>query len=73
MITRLRLPSFIVTLAGLLIFNGVLLIVLGFGPFSGYPTLTGPQRNLHALNNLMAATSAPGGWIVMVVSWARWA
>ena len=29
LITRLRLPSFIVTLAGLLIFNGVLLIVLG--------------------------------------------
>ncbi len=68
LITRLRLPSFIVTLAGLLIFNGVLLIVLGFGPFSGYPTLTGPQPNLRALNNLMAGhVSASEGWIVMVV------
>ncbi len=37
LVTRLRLPSFIVTLAGLLIFNGVLLIVLAFGPFSGIP------------------------------------
>ena len=68
LITRLRLPSFIVTLAGLLIFNGVLLIVLAFGPFSGYPTLTGSQPNLRALYNLMWAHISPTqGWIVMAV------
>jgi len=68
LITRLRLPSFIVTLAGLLIFNGVLLIVLGFGPFSGYPTLTGPSPNLHALYNLMWGHITPAaGWIALVV------
>jgi D-xylose transport system permease protein len=68
LITRLRLPSFIVTLAGLLIFNGVLLIVLGFGPFSGYPTLTGSQPNLRALYNLMWGHISPTeGWIVMAV------
>jgi D-xylose transport system permease protein len=68
LITRLRLPSFIVTLAGLLIFNGVLLIVLGFGPFSGYPTLTGRQPNLRALYNLMWGHISPTeGWIVMAV------
>ncbi len=68
LITRLRLPSFIVTLAGLLIFNGVLLIVLGFGPFSGYPTLTGSQPNLRALYNLMWGHINPTqGWIVMAV------
>ncbi len=68
LITRLRLPSFIVTLAGLLIFNGVLLIVLGFGPFSGYPTLTGPSPNLHALYNLMWGHITPAaGWIALAV------
>src|SRR5713226_6054625 len=41
LITRLRLPSFIVTLAGFLIFNGVMLILLLLGPFSGYPLISG--------------------------------
>jgi D-xylose transport system permease protein len=68
LITRLRLPSFIVTLAGLLIFNGVLLIVLGFGPFSGYPSLTGSQTNLRVLYDLMWGRVTPlTGWIAMVV------
>jgi len=68
LITRLRLPAFIVTLAGLLIFNGVLLIVLAFGPFSGYPTLTGSQPNLRALYDLMWGHISPTeGWIAVVV------
>jgi len=68
LITRLRLPSFIVTLAGLLIFNGVLLIVLGFGPFSGYPSLSGRSANLHALYNLMWGHVTPtAGWISMAL------
>jgi D-xylose transport system permease protein len=68
LITRLRLPSFIVTLAGLLIFNGVLLIVLAWGPFSGYPSLTGRSHNLHVLYNLMWGHVTPAeGWIAMVV------
>ena len=67
LVTRLRLPSFIVTLAGLLIFNGVLLIVLAFGPFSGYPSLTGRSVNLRALYNLMWGHVTPAaGWISMV-------
>jgi D-xylose transport system permease protein len=66
LVTRLRLPSFIVTLAGLLIFNGVLLIVLGFGPFSGYPSLVGRSVNLHALYDLMWGHVSPlAGWIIM--------
>src|SRR5262252_835726 len=40
LVTRLRVPSFVVTLAGLLVFNGVMLILLLLGPFSGYPSLT---------------------------------
>jgi D-xylose transport system permease protein len=68
LVTRLRLPSFIVTLAGLLIFNGVLLIVLAFGPFSGYPSLIGQSVNLRALHDLMWGHVSPvGGWIIMVV------
>jgi D-xylose transport system permease protein len=66
LITRLRVPSFIVTLAGLLIFNGVLLIILGFGPFSGYPSLSGSQPNLRAIYNLMWGHVTPAaGWIAM--------
>ena len=68
LVTRLRLPSFIVTLAGLLIFNGVLLIVLAIGPFSGYPSLNGPQPNLRALYNLMWGRINPvESWIVMTL------
>ena len=68
LVTRLRLPSFIVTLAGLLIFNGVLLIVLGYGPFSGYPSLSGRGTNLRALYDLMWGHVTPlEGWIAMIV------
>src|ERR1700682_3936670 len=38
-IARLGIPSFIVTLAGFLIFNGVMLILLLLGPFSGYQNI----------------------------------
>jgi len=68
LITRLRLPSFIVTLAGLLIFNGVLLMILALGPFSGYPSLSGLSSNLHALYDFMWGHVTPlVGWIAMVV------
>ena len=68
LITRLRLPSFIVTLGGLLIFNGVLLIILAIGPFSGYPTLTGRSVNLRVLYDLMWGVVTPlAGWIAMAV------
>jgi D-xylose transport system permease protein len=66
LITRLRLPSFIVTLGSLLILNGVLLIVLGLGPFSGYPSLSGLSVNLHGIYDLMWGHVSPlVGWIVM--------
>ncbi|MEW1952408.1 ATP-binding cassette domain-containing protein [Terrabacter sp. NPDC080008] len=68
LITRLRLASFIVTLGGLLVFNGVLLIVLGFGPFSGYPSLSGEGANVHALYDLMWGQVTPfQGWAALVV------
>ncbi|HXN02163.1 MAG TPA: ABC transporter permease [Candidatus Dormibacteraeota bacterium] len=68
LVTRLRLSSLIVTLAGGLIFNGVLLIALAFGPFSGYPSLTGNNPNLQVLYKLMWGTIDPTiSWVVMAV------
>jgi D-xylose transport system permease protein len=68
LITRLRIPSFIVTLAGFLIANGVCLIVLSFGPFSGYPPLAGASPNIAVINHLMYGTIDPTiSWIAMVV------
>lgn len=67
-VTRLRLPSFIVTLAGYLIFNGVLLIILSYGPFSGYPSLNGRGGNLRGVYDLMWGNVTPvAGWIIMIV------
>jgi len=63
LITRLRLPSFIVTLAGYLIANGLFLWILNFGPFSGYPNLAGFSDNLHVIYYLMWGTIDPN------VSW----
>jgi D-xylose transport system permease protein len=68
LISRLRLPSFVVTLAGFLIFNGVMLILLLLGPFSGYPSLTGLDTNLNVIYHLMWGTIDPViGWIAMAV------
>ncbi len=64
LVSRLRLPSFVVTLAGYLIFNGLMLILLLLGPFSGYPSLAGQQTNLQVLYKLMWGNIDP------TVSWA---
>ena len=67
-ITRLGIPSFIVTLAGYLIFNGVMLILLLLGPFSGYPNLASSDPNIQVLFNLMAGSIDPTiSWIGMAV------
>ncbi len=63
LITRLRLSSLIVTLAGSLILNGVLLILLALGPFSGYPSLLGSNPNVVTIYKLMWGAIDP------VVSW----
>lgn len=63
-ITLLHVPSFIVTLAGFLIGNGVMLYILLLGPFSGYPSLSGSSNNLHVVYNLMWGNIDPTmGWI----------
>jgi D-xylose transport system permease protein len=68
LISRLGLPSFVVTLAGLLIFNGVMLILLLLGPFSGYPSLAGQNPNLQALYHLMWGNIDPiVSWVLLAV------
>ena len=64
LITQLHLPSFIVTLAGYLVANGLFLRILLYGPFSGYPNLIGQSDNLHLIYNLMWGTIDPTiSWI----------
>jgi len=59
-ITLLGLPSFVVTLAGLLFWQGVLLKILGTGG-------TIPINN-DVINNIASANLSPlAGWIVMLV------
>jgi len=68
LITRLRLPSFIVTLGGYLIANGLFLWILLFGPFSGYPNLAGDSINLQVIYNLMWGSIDPTiSWIAAAV------
>src|SRR2546428_6063709 len=68
LITRLRLSSLIVTLAGSLILNGAMLILLGLGPFSGYPSLLSRDVNVQTLYKLMWGTIDPViSWIGMAV------
>ena len=58
LITRLRLPSFVVTLAGLLGFEGVMIELLGTGGTIPIPNQT--------INNLANGTLSPtAGWILV--------
>src|SRR6202171_4863242 len=67
LITRLRLSSLIVTLAGLLIWQGTMLIILGLA-FSGFPSLAGLNPNLQVLYNLMWGTIDPTvSWMAMAI------
>ena len=59
-ITRIGLPSFVVTLAGLLFWQGVLLKILGNGG-------TIPIKD-DTINNIASANISPlAGWIIMLV------
>ena len=78
LITWLRLPSFIVTLAGFLIANGIFLKILLLGPFSGYPNLAGPSDSLQVIYHLMYGTIDPtvswigAGVVVMLLGLSIW-
>ncbi|HKV86712.1 MAG TPA: ABC transporter permease [Candidatus Dormibacteraeota bacterium] len=69
LVTRLRLPSFIVTLAGYLISQGIFLWILLRGPFSGYPSLAGFSDNLTVVYNLMQGNIDPVySWVAAAVA-----
>ena len=60
-ITRIGLPSFVVTLAGLLFWQGVMLLILGSG--GALPI------NDHIFNDVASANLTPiAGWIVLIVT-----
>ena len=66
LITQLRLPSFIVTLAGLLVANGLFLEILLFNEhlFAGYLSLVGNSDSLKTLYDLMWGNIDPTtSWI----------
>jgi D-xylose transport system permease protein len=78
LITRLRLPSFIVTLAGFLIGNGLMLIVL-LTAFSGFPSLSGSDVDRSTIYNLMwgsldPTVSAVGAALIVALlgGWMFW-
>ena len=60
LITRLRLPSFVVTLGGLLGFQGLMILLLGAGG-----TIPIPDETINNLANGTLSNSA--GWILMIV------
>jgi D-xylose transport system permease protein len=78
LITWLRLPSFIVTLAGFLIANGIFLKILLLGPFSGYPNLAGSSESLQVIYHLMYGTIDPtvswigAGVVVLLLGLSIW-
>jgi D-xylose transport system permease protein len=66
LIARLRLPSFVVTLAGFLIWFGVMIAILG--PAGGVSISSALQPDQRVLYNLVQGTIAPLiGWIGLVV------
>jgi len=66
LVARLRLPSFVVTLAGLLGFQGIMIQLLGTGG-------TIPIRD-DVINNLANGTLTPmGGWVLAVIVVAGYA
>jgi D-xylose transport system permease protein len=66
LITRLRLPSFVVTLAGLLGLSGVLQVIVEHSGHGAGGTIPLPTTNL--INDLTSGNLSPlAGWAVMVV------
>lgn len=63
---RLRIPSFVVTLAGFLFFQGVIVIILGGA--DGTLSVSGQIPNQSVIFNLVQGVIDPtAGWIILVV------
>src|SRR5579871_3781691 len=63
---RLKIPSFVVTLAGFLLFSGILIIVLGGA--DGNVSLNSSVTNQRIIYNLVQGVMVPVvGWVVLAV------
>ena len=63
---RLRIPSFIVTLAGFLLFSGILIVVLGGA--DGSVNLNTTESNQHVIYDLVQGVIPPvAGWVLLAV------
>ena len=63
---RLRIPSFIVTLAGFLLFSGILVVVLGGA--DGFVNLDTSQFDQRVIYDLVQGTIAPvASWVLLAV------
>jgi len=63
---RLRIPSFIVTLAGFLLFSGILVVVLGGA--DGFVNLDSAKFNQRVIYDLVQGTISPvASWILLAV------
>ena len=66
LVARLRIPAFVVTLGGFLLFSGILILVLGGA--DGFVTASSTIPNQSVLFNLIQGVITPvAGWVALVV------
>ena len=66
LVARLRIPSFIVTLAGFLLFQGIIVLILGGA--DGTLTVGSQIPNQSVIFNLVQGVINPvAGWVVLAV------
>jgi D-xylose transport system permease protein len=66
LVSRLRIPSFIVTLAGFLLFQGIIIIILGGA--DGTLTVSSRVSNQSVIFNLVQGVIDPiTGWVILAV------
>src|SRR6202140_507331 len=66
LVSRLRIPSFVVTLAGFLLFEGIIIIILGGA--DGTLTVSSQVPNQNVIFNLVQGVINPlAGWVALAV------
>src|ERR1700688_88184 len=66
LVARLRIPSFVVTLAGFLLFEGIIIIILGGA--DGTLTVSSQVPNQNVIFNLVQGVLNPlAGWVALAV------
>jgi D-xylose transport system permease protein len=71
LVARLKIPSFVVTLAGFLLFSGILIVALGGA--DGSVNLDSSQFNQAVIYNLVQGVISPvASWIILAVAVVAW-